>query len=154
MPCVSVWWSDCWCGQISECHVACVGPTCQVFHAHVGPTCADMDQWDCDTWQLSADLAHSGAATRHTLSPLLFCILYASYTQFAPKAAVIPKLYTKRPVIKSEPLICLFNLFYLLWIYFNSSTCPKILKFSPNIPKFIMITLVIFNSIFTSVSLC
>jgi hypothetical protein len=42
-----------------------------------------------------------------------------------------------------SPLICLFNLIYLLWIYFNSSTHPKIMKFSPKIPKFMMITSII-----------
>jgi hypothetical protein len=77
--------------------VACVGPTCQVFHTSVGPTCADMDQYGCDTWQLLADLAHSGAATWHTISPLLFYILCASHTQFAPKAVAVPKLYPELP---------------------------------------------------------
>jgi hypothetical protein len=30
LPCVSVWWSSCWCGPVGECHVACVGSTCQI----------------------------------------------------------------------------------------------------------------------------
>jgi hypothetical protein len=69
------------------------GPICLMFYAKVGPTYADMDQEGYDTWQVLADLAHSCAAMWHTLSPLLLCILCASYTQFAPKTAAVPKLY-------------------------------------------------------------
>jgi hypothetical protein len=94
--------------------------------------------------------AHSGAVTWHTLSPLLFCILCASYTWGCCCPQVVPRFV----LIKSQPLINSFNLFYLLWIYFNSSTCPKILKFSPKTPKFMVNTHVIFNSNFASVSLC
>jgi hypothetical protein len=66
---------------MSECHVACYGAHFQLDSTIVGPTYADMDQYGYDMWQLLADLAHSGAATWHTLSPLLLCILCASYTQ-------------------------------------------------------------------------
>jgi hypothetical protein len=60
-----------------------------------------------------------------------------------------PELYPKLLLYPSCTQSCLF-----LWIYFNSSTCPKNLKFSLKIPKFMVITLVIFNSNFAPASLC
>jgi hypothetical protein len=77
------------------------------------------------------------------------CFLHPVCTQSCCCPQIIPRV----ALIKSEPLICLFNLLYLPWIYFNSSTCPKILKFSPKIPKFMVINPVIFNSIFSPASL-
>jgi hypothetical protein len=67
---------------------------------------------------------------------------------FCTEMVIVPKLYLEKLVIKSQPLINSFNIFYFLWIYFNSFTCPKILKFSPKIPKFMAITPIIINSIF------
>jgi hypothetical protein len=85
-------------------------------------------------------------------SPVLYylCFLHPVCTQSCCCPQVVPRVV----LIKSEPLICLFNMFYLPWIYFNSSTWPKILKFSPKISKFMVITPVIFNSIFALASLC
>jgi hypothetical protein len=88
----------------------------------------------------------------HLLSSFILyslCFLHPVCTQSCCCPQVVPKV----ALIKSQPLIYLFNLFYLLWIYFNSSTCPKIIKFSPKIPKFMMITPVIFNSTFAPISL-
>jgi hypothetical protein len=65
----------------------------------------------------------------------------------------VPKLYLEKLVIKSQPLINSFNLFYLLWIYFNSSTCLKIMKFSQKNSKFMVIIFIIFNSTFSLTSL-
>jgi hypothetical protein len=87
-----------------------------------------------------------------SLSSLILCV-YVWDPQFAPSSVSIPKLHPDKSLIESQPLICLFNLFYLLWIYFNSSTYPKIMKFSPKIPKFMMITLIIFNFTFAPASL-
>jgi hypothetical protein len=58
---------------------------------------ADVDQWGSDTCKWLADLAHSGAATWHTLSLHLFFILSASHTQFVPRAVIVPKLYPEKP---------------------------------------------------------
>jgi hypothetical protein len=78
------------------------------------------------------------------------CFLHLICTQGCWCPQVVPRIV----LIKSQPLINSFNLFHLLRIYFNSFPCPKIMKFSPKIPKFIMITLVIFNSTFAPTSLC
>jgi hypothetical protein len=67
--------------------------------------------------------------------------------------SLCPQVAPRVALIKSQLLINPFNLFYLLWIYFNSFTYPKIMKFSPKISKFMMIIPVIFNSIFTPASL-
>jgi hypothetical protein len=88
----------------------------------------------------------------HPLSSLIFysqCFSYPVCTQSCCCLQVVPRV----ALIKSQPLINPFNLFYLLWIYFNSSTYPKIMKFSSKISKFMMITPVFFNSIFAPISL-
>jgi hypothetical protein len=164
-------WQQCWygqwCGPIRSCHMSLggvtwlndvlprgmdwvrwtidwlprgtvVGLTCQVTRARVGPTC----------WHGPIGLWH----VPHSLSSVILysmCFLRPICTQSCCCPQVVPRV----TLIKSQPLICLFNLFYLLWIYFNSSTYPKIMKFSSKISKFMMITPVIFNSIFSSVSL-
>jgi hypothetical protein len=68
------------------------------------------------------------------------CFLHPVCTQSCCCPQVVPRV----ALIKFQPLICLFNLFYLLWIYFNSSTYPKIRKFSSKILKFMMTTPIIF----------
>jgi hypothetical protein len=85
--------------------------------------------------------------TRGILSLLWFCMCMFEIPNLHPAVYLSPKLHPDKSLIESQPLICLFNLFYLLWIYFNSSTYPKIMKFLPKISKFMMITSVIFNSI-------
>jgi hypothetical protein len=105
---------------------------------HVAPGCWPSPLWCCHV--------------AHPLSSFIF-ILSASHTQFVPRVAIIPQVVPRVALIKSHPLINPFNLFYLPWIYFNSSTYPKIMKISPKISKFMMIIPVIFNSIFTPVSL-
>jgi hypothetical protein len=114
---------------------------------YVGPTWV---RWTNEVLIRGTDMLKwpNEVLTRGTLSfsSLILCV-YVWDPQFAPSSVSIPKLHP------DNPLICLFHLFYLLWIYFNSSTYPKIMKFSPKIPKFMMITLVIFNSTFASASL-
>jgi hypothetical protein len=77
------------------------------------------------------------------------CFLHPVCTQ----GCCCPQVVLRITLIKSQPLINSFNMFYLLWIYFNSSPYPKIMKFWPKIPKFMMISPVIFNSTFSPVSL-
>ena len=115
----------------------------------VGPTC----QWLIPGWGPLADMAQWEAATWHTLSLRLFYTSCVSCTQFVPRAAVIPNLHPELLWSNLSPwLIHLFCL-YFPWIYFNSSTYPKIMKISPKIPKIMMIIPVIFNSIFAPASL-
>jgi hypothetical protein len=88
----------------------------------------------------------------HLISSVVLYILYF-LCPVCTQRSLCPQVVPRVSLIKSQPLINPFNLFYLLWIYFNSSTYPKIMKFSPKIPKFMMITLVFFNSIFSPASL-
>jgi hypothetical protein len=154
MSCVSVWWSTCWCGPISECHVTCVG-------AHLSGASRQCGAHLC--WRGPIGLWHVAVACWlgpfwccHVAHPLSSSILYSlcfSYPVFT-QGCCCPQVVPRIILIKSQPLINSFNLFYFLWIYFNSSTCPKIIKFLPKIPKFMVITFVIFNSNFTPASLC
>jgi hypothetical protein len=121
------------------------------------------DMWDPHGWGGPMRCWHMaltcwGGPMRcwHVAPSLSSLILYVYVwdPQFAPSSVSISKLHPDDPLIESQPLICLFNLFYLLWIYFNSSTYPKIMKFSLKIPKFMMITPVILNSHFAPVCLC
>jgi hypothetical protein len=113
-----------------------------------------MDQWESVRWHSCVEVAQSGVVMWHTLLEVAAGVYAYLGLQIVPKEYSVPKLYPEKLVIKSQPLICLFNMFYLLLIYFNSSTCPKILKFLSKISKFMVITPVIFYSHFTSVSLC
>jgi hypothetical protein len=191
-----------WCGPLTVCHVACVGPTCQTSLYCVGPTCADVVQWmaamctagvwlstdvgccGCAMWHQLSEVAFYGCAMWHRLGwggPLVDCHLALRWglpvrwlvpgwgpladvdqwegamwhrlgaplaPQIIPRMCSVSKLYPERPWSNLSPLIYLFNLFYLLWIYSDSSTCPKIIRFSPKISKFMMITPVILNSHF------
>jgi hypothetical protein len=110
-----------------------------------GTHLAEVDQWGADTWHWSGPMRCWHVS--YSLSSLILCV-YVWDPQFAPRWVSVPKLHPDEPLIESEPLIFLFNLFYLPWIYFNSSTYPKIMKFLSKIPKFMMIIPVIFNSIF------
>jgi hypothetical protein len=106
------------------------------------------DMWDPHGWGgpmrcWHVALTYWGGPMRcwhvsHSLSSLILCV-YVWDPQFAPRCVSVPNLHPDEPLIESEPLIFLFNLFYLSWIYFNSSTYPKIMKISPKIPKFMMI---------------
>jgi hypothetical protein len=117
-----------------------------------GTHTVDVDKWQDDTWHYSADLAHSHVATCYVSSLFWFrvCMLLVSILY---PGSYCPQVAPRVILIKSQPLINPYNLFYFLWIYSNSFTYPKIMKISPKIPKFMMIIPVIFNSIFTPVSL-
>jgi hypothetical protein len=141
-----------WGGPVIACHVALWWAHLSVTCAKVGPTCWHGPMGGCHValgcWAGPIWCCH----VAHPLSSsvlYLLCSLYPVCTQDYGYPQVAPRVL----LIKSQPLINPFNLFYLLWIYFNSSTYPKIMKISPKIPKFMMIIPVIFNSIFTPVSL-
>jgi hypothetical protein len=120
--------------------------------------------WHCDGAHLSGDLCLGGAhlltwtnrrVPRGTqllrwLNQGLPCgtVIVAEFLNWCPflspsctQKGLYPQIVPRVALIKSEPLINLFNLFNLLWIYFNSSTCPKILKFLTKISKFMTIIL-------------
>jgi hypothetical protein len=70
-------------------------------------------------------------------TPSLLCyFIYSvfSHTQFAPKEASVPKLYRELPWSNLSSWLIHLICFYLPWIYFNSSTYPKIMKISPKNP--------------------
>jgi hypothetical protein len=175
----TMWWSE-----VLPCHLyptdMCI--FAPIVLCHVSPSgevAADVEQWVSATWHVWGPLVRypalgwgppvltwtNGVVTRgsylqtwpnlvlpHGTPSLLFCFILLLF--FAPQAAVVPKLYQEKLVIKSQPLINSFNMLYLLWIYFNSFNYSKILKFSPKISKFMVITLVIFNFTFAIPSLC
>jgi hypothetical protein len=129
-----------------------VGPTCQVSLV-VGPTQLRWTdrrvprgtswlRWTNGRLPCGTDIVAGFLSWRPFLSP--YCTQIGS----------VPKLYLEKLVIKSQTLINPFNLLYLLWICFNSSTYSKIMKFLSKIPKFMVITPIIFNSTFALVSLC
>jgi hypothetical protein len=139
MPCGKGWWY----GQIADYHVVLWWDP---LGGCVGCGGAHLLTWTNETVPCGtglSDVAECGAATWLSLSHL--CLIAA----VLPPSNLSPKLYPKKLMIESQPLINSFNLFYLLWIYFNSSTYPKIMKFSPKISKFMMITPIIFNFIFS-----
>jgi hypothetical protein len=106
---VGVWVPPSWGGPKGSCHVAHL--------CWVGPI------WCCHVaYPLSSSILY------------FLCFLHPVCTQTCCCLQVVPRV----ALIKSQPLINPFNLFYLLWIYFNSSTYPKIMKFSPKISKFMM----------------
>jgi hypothetical protein len=105
---------------------------------HVAVACWPGPLWCCHVAHLLSS---------YVLYPL--CFLHPICTQSCCYPQVVPRV----SLIKSQPLINPFNLFHLLWIYFNSSAYPKNMKFSPKISQFMMITPVIFNSIFAPASL-
>jgi hypothetical protein len=130
----------------------CGGAHLSVTCTRVGPTCWHGPMRGCHValgcWVGPIWCCH----VAHPLSSsvlYLFCFLHPVCTQDYCYPQIAPRVI----LIKSQPLINPFNLFYLPWIYFNSSTYPKIMKFSPKISKFMMIIPVIFNSIFTPASL-
>jgi hypothetical protein len=156
----------CWGGSVVWCHVAQTEWGGPVIACHValwwGPPVSDLCQGGAHllTWtngrlpRGTRLLSWPNLALPRGTPSLFFSFISPLFS--------VPSLYpglwlspscTRVILIKSQLLINPFNLFYLLWIYFNSSTYPKIMKFSPKIPKFMMITSVIFNSIFTPVSL-
>jgi hypothetical protein len=78
-----------------------------------------------------AEVDQRGAATWHPLSPFNPACVACLKPPICTQSVDIPMLYPERPWSNLNPLICLFNLFYFLWFYSDSSTCPKIMKFSP-----------------------
>jgi hypothetical protein len=153
MPCVLV---HCDVAPMTSCHVAlrCWGGSVMACHVAYW---WDPHGWGgpMRCWHVSLTCWGGPMRCWHvapSLSSLILCV-YVWDPQFTPSSVSIPKLHPDNPLIESQPLTCLFNLFYLLWIYFNSFTHPKIMKVSPKISKFMMITPVIFNSTFASISL-
>jgi hypothetical protein len=156
----------CWHGLTRRCHLSLFGGVV-----------ADVDQWLTATWHRWDPLVRyvgptwvrwtNEVLTRGTdmlrwpnkvltrVTPSLFsdsvCVCLGS--PVCTLMCLCPQVAPRIALIKSQPLIFPFNLFYLPWIYFDSSTYPKIMKFSSKIPKFMMIIPVIFDSIFTPVSL-
>jgi hypothetical protein len=117
-----------WGGPLVDCHVALRwGPPVR----WLVPTCwrGPMRCWHValSCWGGLVRCWHVAPS----LSSLILCV-HVWDLQFAPRWVSVPKLHPDESLIEFEPLISLFNLFYLLWIYFNSSTYPKIMKFSPN----------------------
>jgi hypothetical protein len=137
-----------------------------------GRVAADVDQWVSVTWHVWSHLSdvlrqggahlcwHGPRGLWHVagacwLGPFLCC-----HVAHPLSSSIMYSLCFLHPVCTQDcccpqvvPIIALinsFNQFHLLW---NSSPCPKIMKFSPKIPKFMMITPVIFNSTFDPVSL-
>jgi hypothetical protein len=122
-----------------------VGPTCQVSIV-VGPTWL---RWTNRRLPCGTDMLRwpNEVLTRVTLSLFSDSVCVCLGSPVCTQMSLCPQVAPRVILIKSQPLINPFNLFYLLWIYFNSSTYPKIMKISSKIPKFMMIIPVIFNSI-------
>jgi hypothetical protein len=114
--CVAMWhWVLRWLCHGLPCGML-VGPTCQVSIV-VRPTWL---RWTNEVLPRGTFFLSLILRVQHVWNP-----------QFAPRSVAIPILYPERPWSNLSPLICLFNLFYRLWFYSDSSTCPKIMKFSP-----------------------
>jgi hypothetical protein len=130
----------------------CGGAHLSVTCARVGPTWL---RWTNRRLSRGTDMLRwpNKVLTRGTLSlfsdSVCVCLRSPVCTQMSLCSQVAPRWTLEWIWV----LDLSFNLFYLLWIYFNSSTHPKIIKFSPKIPKFMMIILVIFNSTFSPASL-
>jgi hypothetical protein len=119
-----------------------VGPTSSQVLPCWGPPVLTWTNKKSDTWHMSADLAHPRTTTWHPLSlSSLIPNVLASDPQFAPRLALVPNLYPEK------------YLFFPSLNYYNSSICPKIMKFLTKISKFMMITSIIFNFNFALVSL-
>jgi hypothetical protein len=110
-----------------------VGPTCQVTCAWVGPTCWRGPMGGC---HVAPGCWNGPIWCCHVAHPLPSSVLYFFCSQHpvCTQDCCCPQVAPRVPLIKSQPLINPFNLSCLLWIYFNSSTYPKIMKFSPKNP--------------------
>jgi hypothetical protein len=103
-----------WGGPLIGCHVALWwGPPVRWLVPGWGPL-ADVDQWEGATWHLAAEVAQSGAATWHRLGEVVTVLGAPLGPQIVPRVCSVPKLYPEKPWSNLSPLICLFNLFYLL----------------------------------------
>jgi hypothetical protein len=131
------------------------GPICHLA-LWWGPPVSDLYQGGAHllTWT-NKRLPRGPIWCCHVAHPLSSSVLYlfCSLHPVCNHCCYYPQVVPRVALIKSQLWINPFNLFYLIWIYFNSSTYSKIMKFSPKIPKFMMNISVIFNSIFTHASL-
>jgi hypothetical protein len=123
----SAWWwgPPGWDGPIGECHVAFISWAGPIRYCHVA----------------------------HFLSPSLFYIHCISHTQIAPRLLLSPNCTQMNLWLNlslwSAYLICfIFPEFILI-----APLIQKLWNFHQKIPKFMMIIPIIFNSIFTPVSL-
>jgi hypothetical protein len=128
-PCVSIWWSGCWHGPLVDCHVAWVGPTCQICGTHMG----EVDQWGADTWHWHAEVVQWGADTWHSLSLLWFCMCMFEIPNLHPAVHLSPSCTQISPWLNLSPwftyLICfIFSEFILIapvikksWIFHQKS---------------------------------
>jgi hypothetical protein len=136
-----------WCGSLVDCHVAWVRLTYQICGTHMG----EVDQWGADTWHWHVEVVQWGADTWHPLSLLWFCMCMFEIPNLHLAVHLSPSCTQISPWLNLSPwsayLICfIFSEFILI--------APLIQKFhSPKIHKFMMITPVIFNSIFPPASL-
>jgi hypothetical protein len=145
----AMWHVEGWGGPVRVCHVACWW----------GPHVRSVWWWGPPGWGGPIGCWHvalrwpSEMLTRVTLSLPSDSVCICLGSPVCTQMSLCPQIAPRAALIKSQPLIFPFNLFYLPWIYSDSSTYPKIMKFSPKIPKFMVIIPVIFNSIFTLASL-
>jgi hypothetical protein len=149
VPCGMV----CWGGPVMASHVAHWWDSPVRCLTSGWDPLADMDQWEAATWHTVLRWLNQGLSRGMLARGGCWAVGFFRSPN-CTQGVLCPQIVPREILINSQPLINSFNLFYLVWIYFNSSTYSKFLKFSSKIPKFMVITLVILNSNFSSASLC